>query len=736
MLESPCPRCGEPSTDGLCGRCVAYVLRFEPFLLRPGLPGPAIDREARPPTAWLTLSPSAPVRFGKPSARREDDAFAIQFLRHLGLPDGGKAVLTREDRATLHRLLRRWARAPPVAEPLRGMVRALYAEAASLADLPAPIAAEFRSLAGPPAVVEETAGPAPPPISIPAPERAPNREVAPAMPLPPPPPPPPPEADEAHVLTELRVELDSKKEELARLLADQRQEMDRRAGMVESQLQEVQRREALIAEKDRAVGEAERRLEARAVEFQRQASEIQAGDAKRSLFFRLFSMEGVGRETAKALSEAFVTEERIRTATASDLAAVPNVPPEEAARIRDAFSGGEAPARRDLREKVQEMLEDGETEAAVEVFDELTRLNPEDIEAWTNRGELLATLGQTDEAIASYEKVLELDRDQKAARSELANLLFENGDFGAAAANLQDLFHQAPEQVGDWLRRAATLLDDGKMTEATLVYNAVLDGDPQNLTAGLALGDLLLAMGDADSADREYTRALQHHPDDPEALLKKGLLLNRQGRWGAAVQLFNRAISVRWDYRDAWAAKGQVLLAQGKSGEALECFDRLVAFDDRRHDGWLGKAEAHLALGENNKAAEAAGRALALDKGNKHVQELLERLRESTDHPREGAEVVSPPPQETFDAGVLIEMADALLDTGDPESAIRAYNEILSQNPKDARAWFGKGRSLHGLERYGEAVRCFTAAVENDPASAEYTRWLAVCEERWRKEGA
>ncbi|HYS70818.1 MAG TPA: tetratricopeptide repeat protein, partial [Thermoplasmata archaeon] len=459
-----------------------------------------------------------------------------------------------------------------------------------------------------------------------------------------------------------------------------------------------------------------------------------ASETKRSLFFHLFSVDGVSRDTARALSETFVTEERLRAADLEAIAHVPGVPPEQAALVRDSFSVGTPPPRRDLREKAEELLEAGQAEEALEVFDELVRLAPEDVEAWLNRGEVLAILGRPEEAIGSYERVLELESHHKAARGELANLLFERGEFGTAAAHLQDLLSQSPDQVDDWLARAGTLLAQGKATEATLIYNAVLEGDPQNLIASLALGDLLLAMGDSETADREYTRALQHHPDDPDALLKKGLLLNRQGRWGAAIQMFNRAISVRWDHRDAWAAKGQVLLAQGKPKEALECFDKLLTFDARRHDGWIGKAEAHLALGENDHAAEAAGRALALDEGNQDVQALLERLRESAERPHDAIEASSLPPVGAFDAGVLVEMADTLLDAGDPDSALRGYNEVLSQNLKDARAWYGKGRALHALERYGEAVRCLTAAVEFEPANEEYARWLAVCEERWRKE--
>ena len=761
MLLSPCPRCGEPSEGGLCARCTAYLLRFEPFLVRPGLPGPSVDREARPGGAWLTLDENAPVRFGSPPAPREDDGFAVQFLRHLGLPDGGKAPLTRGDRAVLHRLLRKWARAPPDTEPLQSMVRALYAEAAAFPGMPDSIAQKFQSLARvppappvaeiPPPEAEPLPQPEPEPEGLPTPAPQPTGiEPVPSAPEatePPPPPPPEPNPEEMRVLSELKAELAAKREEFSHRLAEQHREMDRREGLVQSQLDEMRLRESQIQAKERAVAEAEdrartrtaeeeRRLQARAAEVQRLADEAQAGEAKRSLFFLLFSLEGVGRDTAKALSERFVTEDRLRAAPLDEIAAAPGVPPEQAALVRDAFSGGAEPVRRDLREKAEDMLEEGGAEGALEVFNELVRLSPEDVDAWLNRGEVLSILGRAEEAIGSYERALELRPDHKAGRSELANLLFERGEFGAAAAHLQDLLRAAPEQVDEWLARAATLLSEGKATEATLIFNAVLEGDPQNLIASLALGDLLLAMGDAETADREYTRALRHHPDDPDALLKKGLLLNRQGRWGAAIQMFNRAISVRWDHRDAWAAKGQVLLAQGKAKDALECFDRLLGFDESRHDAWLGKAEAHLALGENGAAAEAAGHALALDRGNKDVQELLERLRESTERPHEGVEVSALPPTGTFDAGVLVEMADTLLEAGDPDGAIRGYNEVLARDLKDARAWFGKGRALHTLERYGEAVRCLTAAVELDPANGEYTRWLSMCEERWRREGA
>ncbi len=558
-------------------------------------------------------------------------------------------------------------------------------------------------------------------------------------PVAPPPPPPTPEGptpEEWEALDERKAEVAAQREELAQWVEGQ-EAMERREGEVAEQLEEIRRREGAIAEKERAIAEEERQLREQSEKVRQQAAKAAEAEDKRRLFFLLFSMEGMSRHAARALADAFVTEETIRNASVEDLAAVPGVLPEQAALIRDAFTAGAQPERRDLRDKAQEMLEEGEEQAALEVFEEIVRENPEDAEAWFNRGEMYTSLDRRDEAIASYERVLALEPDHRPALAELANLLFEQGEYGLAASSLQDLLKSAPEQTNHWLFRATSLLETGKSTEATLIYNAVLEVDPDNLPANLALGDLLLAMGDTARADRQYSQAVQKHPDSPDALLKKGLLLNRQGRWGAAIQFFNRAISVRWDHLEAWAAKGQVLLAQGKPRDALEAFDKLLTFDEDRYDGWLGKAEAHLALGENDRAAEAAGRALSLNEEGQDVQELLERLRESADRPPvEPVEVAALPPKDTFDRGVLSEMAMALLEAGDAVAAARGFDEILTMSEKDARAWFGKGRALHALDRYEEALECFRTAHELDPEDEECARWLAVCEERVGKEGS
>lgn len=754
-MEPACPRCGEPS-EGLCPRCTGYLLRFEPYVLRPGLPGPPVDAEVRREVALLSIDPKGAVRFLNVAPSREGESFHRQFLRHVGVSDRG-ASLTRGDRETIHRICRAWVNAPPRSEDMKAVARALYAEAAALPDMPPEVAQRFQSLAQDPAYAPVAAIPPPvhaepasndeavqplasPPEVVPKPDltevpQGPSPTPKPVeAPLPSPSPRRAEPSKEETPSGAAAVALAEEKRRLAAWFEEQQAEVERRRGMVRSQLDEIQLRESDIAEREQRMRAEEAHHRERLAELQRKAEEASTSDPARALYLRLFSLEGVSREAAAAIANAFVTEDALRAASVERIAGVRGVLPEEGVRVRDAIREGPKEGR-DLRQKAEELLEEERFQEALEVFDTIARENPEEVDAWFNRAEVLALLDRPAEAGASLDRALKIDPTHKATLREFANLLFEQGDFGLAAAHLNKFLKHAPHEAEHWLGRAADLVAEGKATDATLIYNAILEGDATNLSASLALGDLLLAMDDVERADRLYSRALQHHPNSPEAFLKKGLLFNRQGRWGAAVQMFNRALSLRFDYREAWAAKAQVLLTQGKAKEALEAFDRLVALDTTQFDAWVGKARAHLAAGENDKAAEAAGRALSLNKGNAEAQAILRQLGWEPRDPAEPPERLGKPSEATIDPGVLTKIADSFLEAGDGEAALQGYQEVLLGSPTNAKALFGKGRALHMLDRYAEALRCFTDAVKAAPGVEEYARWKKTCAERVGKEG-
>jgi tetratricopeptide (TPR) repeat protein len=89
----------------------------------------------------------------------------------------------------------------------------------------------------------------------------------------------------------------------------------------------------------------------------------------------------------------------------------------------------------------------------------------------------------------------------------------------------------------------------------------------------------------------------------------------------------------------------------------------------------------------------------------------------------------------TKEQGSPIEIADSFLERGDTLLALQRYEQALARDAKDPKALFGKGRALHALGRYQEALRAFAAAVVAAPGVEEYARWRKMCEDRVRKEG-
>lgn len=76
----------------------------------------------------------------------------------------------------------------------------------------------------------------------------------------------------------------------------------------------------------------------------------------------------------------------------------------------------------------------------------------------------------------------------------------------------------------------------------------------------------------------------------------------------------------------------------------------------------------------------------------------------------------------TFNEGVNLSTA------GDHQGALKAFDKVLSEDPKHSPALSAKGFALARLGRPEEALRCFERAIELDPSSADDYRNAALCQ--------
>uniref|UniRef100_UPI0039C63306 tetratricopeptide repeat protein n=1 Tax=Calothrix sp. CCY 0018 TaxID=3103864 RepID=UPI0039C63306 len=278
-----------------------------------------------------------------------------------------------------------------------------------------------------------------------------------------------------------------------------------------------------------------------------------------------------------------------------------------------------------------------EYQQAIESFDEVLRIAPDDINAHVNKGIALQGLGELQadlsqhqdaqnsytQAIVSYNQVLSRAPDDILAHGNKGLALQSLGDLQAGLSQHQDaqnsynqaieshnqVFRIAPDLIithnnkGLALQRLGELQADlsqhqdaqNSYTQAIVSYNQVLSRAPDDILAhgnkGLALqslGDLQAGLSQHQDAQNSYNQAIESHNQvfriAPDLIIthnNKGLALQRLGDLQAGLSQHQDAQN---SYTQAIVSYNQVLsrapddiLAQNNKGFALQSLGDLQA---------------------------------------------------------------------------------------------------------------------------------------------------------------
>lgn len=197
-------------------------------------------------------------------------------------------------------------------------------------------------------------------------------------------------------------------------------------------------------------------------------------------------------------------------------------------------------------------MKEGDNTAAMEHFNEATRLDAANYKAWYNKGVLLLRNGNKPEALEALNRAISLKEYSKALFTR-ALLHQQNGNCNAA--------------LGD--------------------IHKVLQQEPGNARAHYIKADCIEQQGDIDGAAEEYTKAIELEDTEPLFYLRRGLIFARQNKHWEAIRDMSSAIRIRPGYAEAWYWRGMI---KYRSGE-MPC-------DDLNQARNLGLPEATDALME------------------------------------------------------------------------------------------------------------------------------------------
>jgi len=171
--------------------------------------------------------------------------------------------------------------------------------------------------------------------------------------------------------------------------------------------------------------------------------------------------------------------------------------------------------------------------------------NPAAWLAQYNLGAALTERGETEEAIQHYEQALRINPDYAGAHNNLGNALLQIGRMKDANAHFQQALRIKPDFAEAEYNFGNALAQEGRVREAVKHWEQALRIRPDYAEAHYNLGTALAQMGKLQEAIAQYEQALQSKPDYALAHYNLGVALEQAGRPQDALGHYQQALRIK-----------------------------------------------------------------------------------------------------------------------------------------------------------------------------------------------
>jgi tetratricopeptide (TPR) repeat protein len=198
-------------------------------------------------------------------------------------------------------------------------------------------------------------------------------------------------------------------------------------------------------------------------------------------------------------------------------------------------------------------------------------------------GELLATSGRPEDAIEVYEQMLRIQPDDADAYFAIGSILVES-DPGAALPYFEEACRLAPSRAFFLTSLGIAYLKDGRMTEAEATLRRAIALSPDDPSISNNLGIVLVQTRRYDDAIRELSALLERHPRFTPARNNFAIALAESGDLARAEREVRTAIGESPDYLDAHLTLAAILERAGRLDEEYDVLQRAFELAPERID--------------------------------------------------------------------------------------------------------------------------------------------------------
>ncbi len=228
---------------------------------------------------------------------------------------------------------------------------------------------------------------------------------------------------------------------------------------------------------------------------------------------------------------------------------------------------------------------EGDFTKAIGCFDKAIELNPDDPDAYNNKGSALDRLGEYPQAIECYDKAIELNPDDPDAYNNKGSALDRLGEYRQAIECFDKAIVLNRNDPYAYFFKGYALNKLGEYAKEIECYDRAIELTPEDPDLYSAKGNALDDLGKYRQAIECFDKVIELAPDDLPAYNFKGMTLDNLGEYRQAIECYNKAIELNPDDPYAYDFKGCSLYHLGYEHEATKSWDKEVK-RDKSLSGW------------------------------------------------------------------------------------------------------------------------------------------------------
>ena len=252
---------------------------------------------------------------------------------------------------------------------------------------------------------------------------------------------------------------------------------------------------------------------------------------------------------------------------------------------------------------------------ATEDFAQAIQLNPSHAGAYNNRGVAYLNKNDFNRAIEDYTKAMQLEPDYAGAYNNRGVAYRYKGDFNRAIEECTQAIQLNQNYATAYNNRGIAYSDKGDYNRAIKDYIKAIQLNPSYAEAYYNRGKVYSEQSDYDRAIADYTRAIQHKPDYAGAYNNRGIAYESKGDYSRAIEDYTQAIQLKPDHADTYYNRGDTYGIKGDYSRAAEDFTKVIQLnpDDAGTSFMRGLAWLHLGEWEKAKSDLITARDMGVD---------------------------------------------------------------------------------------------------------------------------